>query len=285
MKKVSFSPKAIFALWAIWAVAGAQAVFARQSLNEDNDNIARENVQLGRSVEFSLSVKNANQALEFYQGLGFRETASAPAPHPVKTVTDGSIVIALHQASFPSPSVTFFGAKPKEILKILKNAKIHSEMKFDERGDIKSVEFVDLNGLRIVARSDAGIEREGVQFEMMSLAGDNKEYSKCGMFGEFAVSTKSRDATFDFYKNFSFVRNHESNSPHPWGIYVNGITVLGVHQSNDVQTPALTFFAKNSAERIARLKSEGFDFLQELDPKNAILQSPDGQLIFIFTLP
>jgi hypothetical protein len=63
------------------------------------------------------------------------------------------------------------------------------------------------------------------------------------------------------------------------------VTVLGIHQTTEFKETALSFFSKDSKDRITTLKKEGFQFIVDLDPTNSVLKSPDGQMIFIFNLP
>jgi hypothetical protein len=131
-------------------------------------------------------------------------------------------------------------------------------------------------------------QREGVSFEMMTPAGPTgkgKHYSKCGMFGEFSIAVKDRAASAAFWQMLGFQNLHESDAPYPWGIYSDGVTVLGIHQTTEFKETALSFFSKDTKARITALKREGFQFLVDLDPTNSVLKSPDGQMIFIFNLP
>lgn len=244
--------------------------------------------KLGRFVEFDLAVKEINAAQKFYESLGFKNTAAGQPEHPIAAVTDGSVVLALHQAEFKSPTITYFGSNVAECLRVLQENNIDAKVLKREDGETAQVEFADINGQRIVLKAQAPEQRQGVSFEMMTPAGPTgkeKHYSKCGIFGEFSIPVKDRAASAAFWQKLGFQKMFESDAPYPWGIYSDGVTVLGIHQTTEFKESALSFFSKDSKDRIAALKKEGFQFLVDLDPTNSVLKSPDGQMIFVFNLP
>ena len=62
---------------------------------------------LGVFHEVSISVPDVAASAAFYEGLGWRRVAvRAVWPHPYAALSDGALVLGLHQYRFPSPSVT-----------------------------------------------------------------------------------------------------------------------------------------------------------------------------------
>jgi predicted lactoylglutathione lyase len=284
LKKFIITIITIIAL-SVCSLSGVQAI-AQTSLPEPSPK--KQIVKLGQFVEFDLAVKDLKAAQKYYESLGFKSTKAAPADHPTAAVTDGSVVLALHQADFQSPTITYFGSAVAECLQTLRDNGIDIKILKRENGKATEVEFTDMNGQRFVLKAQAPVQRDGVSFEMMTPAGPtgkDKHFSKCGMFGEFSIAVKDRAASAAFWQKLGFQNMHESDAPYPWGIYSDGVTVLGIHQTTEFKDVALSFFAKDSKERIAALKKEGFQFLVDLDPTNAVLKSPDGQMIFVFNLP
>jgi len=245
-------------------------------------------IMLGQFVEFDLAVKDVAVSKKFYESLGFKNTPAAPADHPVAALTDGNVVLALHQAQFASPTITYYGANVPECLSTLQANNVVVNILQKENGKPAAIEFTDPNGQRFVLKSQAPAARPGGTFELMTPAGPQsaeKHYAKIGMFGEFSIAVKDRAASAAFWQKFGFKKFHESNSPYPWGIYSDGVTVLGLHQTTEFKEPALSFFSKDSKERIIALKKEGFNFIADIDPINSVLKSPDGQMIFVFNMP
>ncbi len=270
------------------SVLGCSLLFAQASTVAQNSNNSKNGMKLGNFAEFSLSVKDIKAAQKFYESLDFKTTKATPADYPTAAVTDGSVVLALHQAEFKSPTITYFGSAVAGCLRTLQENNIDAKVLKRKDGKAAEIEFADINGQRVVLKAQAPEQREGVSFEMMTPAGPKgkeKHYSKCGMFGEFSIAVKDRAASAAFWQKLGFQNLHESDAPYPWGIYSDGVTVLGIHQTTEFKETALAFFSKDSKDRIVALKKEGFQFLVDLDPTNSVLKSPDGQMIFIFNLP
>jgi predicted lactoylglutathione lyase len=267
---------------------GCSLLFAQAPTVAQKYNNSKNGMKLGAFVEFSLSVKDVAAAQKFYGNLGFKSTKAAPADYPTAAVTDGSVVLALHQVEFKSPTITYFGSAVAECLSTLQENNIDAKVLKRESGKAAEVEFADINGQRVVLKTQAPAQREGVSFEMMTPAGPKgkeRHYSKCGIFGEFSIPVKDRAASAAFWQKLGFQKMFESDAPYPWGIYSDSVTVLGIHQTTEFKETALSFFSKDSKDRIASLKKEGFQFLVDLDPTNSVLKSPNGQMIFVFNLP
>jgi predicted lactoylglutathione lyase len=261
-----------------------QALAQSSAQNHGNKNGA---MKLGLFVEFDLAVKDVAVAQKFYESLGFKNTA-APAGLPFAAVTDGNVVLALHQTEFISPTITYYGANMSECLNALQAHGVKPAMLKNGNGKASEMEFFDPDSQRVLLKAQAPVSRPGVGFELMAPAGPqnkDKHYSKIGMFGEFSIAVKDRAASAAFWQKLGFKKFHESNSPYPWGIYSDGLTVLGLHQTTEFKETALSFFSKDSRDRIIALKKEGFNFIADIDPTNSVLKSPDGQMLFVFNMP
>ncbi len=274
-----------FAFGLVIPLCFIQALAQSPAQNHGSKNGA---MKLGQFVEFDLAVKDVAAAQKFYESLGFKNTAAAPAGHSIAAVTDGNVVLALHQTEFLSPTITYYGANLSECLKALQANGVKPAMLKNGNGKASEMEFFDPDSQRILLKAQTPASRPGVGFELMTPAGpQNKEkhYSKIGMFGEFSIAVKDRAASAAFWQKLGFKKFHESNSPYPWGIYSDGLTVLGLHQTTEFKESALSFFSKDSRDRISALKKEGFNFIADIDPTNSVLKSPDSQMIFVFNMP
>ena len=90
-----------------------------------------------------------------------------------------------------------------------------------------------------------------------------------------------------FWRRLGFELLHESAGPYPWAIMGDGLLVLGLHETDQFEGQAITYFAPDMGERIAALKRDGFTFAEEMAEEdgtveNAILRTPDNQQIFFF---
>jgi catechol 2,3-dioxygenase-like lactoylglutathione lyase family enzyme len=66
---------------------------------------------LGKFGEFALPVADRDAAIAFWEKLGFEQMYAADEPYPFVIISDGLIVLGLHQTSdFDQPHVTYFAA-------------------------------------------------------------------------------------------------------------------------------------------------------------------------------
>jgi predicted lactoylglutathione lyase len=287
MRAFNFAQRGVLLLVGMITLLFLSSQFLAKSANDEF--FAQNSVfKLGQFVEFDLAVKDVNAAQKFYESLGFKNTAAAQAGHPLAALTDGNVVLALRQTDFPSPTITYYGSNLSACLNALQANGVKPALLKNGNGKVVEMEFFDPDSQRILLKAQAPVSRPGVAFELMTPAGpqnQEKHYSKIGMFGEFSIAVKDRAASAAFWLKFGFKKFHESNSPYPWGIYSDSLTVLGLHQTTEFKEPALSFFSKDSKDRIIALKKEGFSFVADIDPTNSVLKSSDGQMIFVFNMP
>ncbi len=240
---------------------------------------------LGEGLEFSLSVKNIEITAAFFQQLGFTSTAAHPDTYPVQAFTDGSIVISLHQKDFPSPTITYYGSDLMALTDSLNAGAVPYQSETDSAGNLEKIIFRDYNGQRYVCNAPAPVNRPDVRLVMMDPTGARMEkhtFSRCGMFGEYAIPTADRDSSAAYWASLGFRKMFASNVPYPWGIYFDNQLVMGLHQTNEFQSGMITFFSNRAEALIAELKADGYKFAAELDPANAVLETPDGTYLNIF---
>ena len=243
---------------------------------------------LGTHAEFCISVTDKDVAVAMYQKLGFKKTKSRAEEKGSVSLTDGNIVITLDPSPFPSPTLWYYGSDVASISKRLQGSEPSLELLAGTSEKPTRVSFLLDGGLRVVLDKRNAVPREDVSFELISFTeppDPKKHYSKLGTFGELAIPVKDFSETAAILIRLGFHKAHESKGPYPWGIFTNNSSVIGVHQTTDFKTPSITFFSKDAADRIATMKKEGFQFKLEMDPSNAILEGPGGEMLFLFGMP
>lgn len=81
------------------------------------------NRQCGVFGEFAHPVPDLQAALAFWKKLGFTVKAEMKAPYPHAILTDGLMIIGLHQTSnFNYPAVTYFGINTRQRIDALKQS-------------------------------------------------------------------------------------------------------------------------------------------------------------------
>jgi hypothetical protein len=106
----------------------------------------------------------------------------------------------------------------------------------------------------------------------------------CGLFGEFCHPVKDLETSLVFWQKIGFTVLSKFDMPNPWAIVSDGLSIVGLHQTTEFTYPAITFFAADSKEKIAKLKSEGLQNYTEKGESNIVLTTPEQQHIFLFKL-
>lgn len=80
------------------------------------------NKQCGAFGEFCHPVANLDQAIEYWKKLGYTVKSKMSSPYPWAIVTDGLMLIGLHQTKdFNYPAVTYFGLNTEKRVQQLKS--------------------------------------------------------------------------------------------------------------------------------------------------------------------
>ncbi|MEO6405431.1 MAG: VOC family protein [Ferruginibacter sp.] len=80
------------------------------------------NKQAGAFGEFAQPVTDLNASVEFWKKLGFKVMANIKEPYPHAILSDGLMLIGLHQTShFTYPAVTYFGMNTAKRVQDLKD--------------------------------------------------------------------------------------------------------------------------------------------------------------------
>jgi predicted lactoylglutathione lyase len=81
------------------------------------------NKQCGAFGEFCHPVTDLNRSIEFWKKLGFQEKTKMSSPYPWAIVSDGLMLIGLHQTKdFAYPAVTYFGLNTEQRVQQLKQS-------------------------------------------------------------------------------------------------------------------------------------------------------------------
>ena len=117
---------------------------------------------------------------------------------------------------------------------------------------------------------------------------ERESSARCGKFGELAMPVANLSDAIAAWEMVDFASLHRAEEPAPWAILSDGLIVIGLHQGETFNGPHLTYFAPDMAARVAAFQSEGWPVTpllpgQEPPIDNAVLVSPGGQGIFLFT--
>ena len=221
-------------------------------------------MKLGDYVEIQAAVDDPAAAQAFYEGLGF-------APVDEDVVTDGTLNIRLRPAA-GGVTLAYRGGDRAALAALDPGL----------AADGETAAFLAEGGLQVTVTAAAG---PVPMPEGAPLAATPR--SRLGKFGELALPVADAAAAGAFWGRFGFAPLFTAADPYPWGIYSDGLVVLGLHQTRDFAVPHLTYFAADMAGRLAALTAAGLDTRPvppEVDGRvaNAAFTGPGGLHFFLF---
>lgn len=238
---------------------------------------------LGQFHEWSTPSRDILASVEFYERLGFTQAATREVwPHPYAALTDGSIVIGLHQNPARAASLTF--VLPGVASRCAELEQHGFEIAYRRTGAdmFHEVGLVDPGGQSIVlleARTYSPPERLP------------EAASHCGHHRALGLPAADFEAARRFWEPLGFVAGEELGAPYPHLRLTSDHLNLILHRPRTLPGPALIFTDDDMAGRIARLRETGIDTQRSLgsrglpaglDPAaHALLQAPEGTLLLL----
>lgn len=245
---------------------------------------------LGEITAFTISTPDLERSFAFYQKLGFTEVMRSDWPFPFIQITDGAILIMLRQDKEPYMALTYYVKDTAPVVNDLEAKGITFIHKPKPTDMVKRYVFSSPDGLKvsIVGVPDGFTKPAGPTMLTMPQTDyfnpDKYPNKVCGLFGEYAHPVADLEKTIAFWEKLGFKAVSKFSSPYPWAILSDGLSVVGAHQSNHFSSPAITFFAVDSKEKIAALKEKGITEIAEQGAANAVLTTPEQQQIFLYKL-
>lgn len=222
-------------------------------------------MRLGSAACVHFPVKNLKKSLTFFEKLGYKKIAGSENG---ALITDGLMVYKLESPSSVKAGLTYFSDNWKSLSVNLKQTGIDIEQK-----------LADPNG--VVIKWEKGSRP----------ASEGHAVTKCGSFYELSIETEKFEETVAFWRKLGFeIYMHNSPETRWLGMQDDWIKI-GIYEKGQCphvfRTPAITYFETDMPERLKQLRSERFEFVQEIQDKDGvitegILQSPDEQMLFLF---
>jgi len=231
----------------------------------------------GRFHELSLATDDIRSSVEFYEQLGFSQTATADTfAHPYGVLTDGRLYLGLHQRRAASPILTF--VRPGIAACLAEFAALGIELTLCRVGEevFNEIGFEGPHGesVRVLeARTYSPAER-GPQ-----------EVSLCGDFAEVSLPAADFAAAQSFWEPLGFVATGEEEAPYVHLPLTSDAVDLAFHRPRTLDVPMIVFRAPDMPGRIARLRALGV--AEEALPRglarqaNALLTSPEGTQLLL----
>ncbi len=245
---------------------------------------------LGDIVAYTITTPDLDRSLHFYESVGFSEVMRAEWPFPWIQVSDGVVLIMLRKDSVPYMALTYYVKDINKVVKALEKDGIKFLQKPGPKDQLKRYVLQSPDGglISLVNVTD-GFRQPGGRGMMQLVPHEyndpaNYHNRAIGMFGEYAQPVADLGASVAFWKKLGFEVMSEFASPYPWAILSDGVCVIGLHQTDHFSKPALTYFAGDMADRVASLVAHGLVPISGQGAGNAVFTTPEGQLLFLYSL-
>jgi len=247
--------------------------------------------KLGDVACVYITTPNLDSSFALYEKLGFSKTGANDFPVPWMQVSDGSLIIMMRKDATPYIGLTYYAADVDKVAAQLEKDSIVFTQKPKEGDLIKRYYFKSPDGFNIILASNLGGFKQptGKTLINMNQADFNTEdkypNKQCGAFGEFALPVKDVNASLAFWKKLGFTTKMVMKEPYPYTIITDGLMILGLHQTDHFNYPAVTYFGINTQKRIQQLKEKGLQNFSDMQGKNnVVLKTWEGQHFFIFSM-
>ncbi len=249
---------------------------------------------LGNISQISIGTSDLAASLDFYQKLGFRIVDQNTRPNPWAQVTDDTILILLNEDNLQYMGFTYFNLQMAEIVTKLKSKGMPFVQEVAHEGKPMQAIFSSPSGFLIslinydnskMFQPSGKTLADVPESEWNDAPAPNPHL---GIFGELAVPVKDLDEEIAFWEMIGF-EVRKFGGPYPWAIGKDGQNIIGLHQTDEFDTSAITFFAKDMANKIAVLKEAGLDSFEAFggtggnNDANQVVHSPEGQRFFLFS--
>lgn len=252
--------------------------------------------KLGKHSQITIGCKNIQESFTFYEKLGFHKVNEHTKPYPWVLVTDDSTLIMLSQDGINHEYIglTYFEKGMATKIEKLEKEGINIIQKGEQDGvsfascqtpngiHLGLVDFEDENAIQKKRTTLMDYAPE----EWQSIA----EYPNplLGIFGELAIPVKDLDVSIEFWSKLGFDVNKMQGGPYPWAIGQDGQNIIGLHQTTDFDTVAMTYFYKEVAKSVQKIKASGVDSIEVFqgtgggNENNVIITTPENQRFFFF---
>jgi catechol 2,3-dioxygenase-like lactoylglutathione lyase family enzyme len=231
----------------------------------------------GRFHEISVATADIRASIDFYERLGFWQAPTGDAwPHRYGVVTDGRMVLGLHEAE-DFAALTFIHPDVPKVATTLDDTGVQLALRQTDPEVFNRLEFADPAGQKI----------RMVAARTFSPADAPDRLSACGYFAHYSMPARDLAATAAFWEPLGFVAMPEIEDPYPHVALTSDGIDLALHSPRLLRSPALVFCEERMAEKISQLRDSGLPI--EAPPRglapdgNALLEAPEGTLLLLLT--
>ena len=233
----------------------------------------------GRFHELSIATPDIRASIEFYESLGFWQASAGDAwRHPYGVVTDGRLVLGLHETPDAS-ALTFIHPDLAAAAATLSDGGVPLTRRQTDPEAFNEIEFADPAGHRV---------RFVAARTYSPAALTQGEGSQLGRFAHYSMPARDLAAVAAFWEPQGFVLMPEEEDPYPHHSLVSDGIAMALHAPRLLPEPALVFCDEDMGSRIGRLRDSGVEVESSLPrglapQANALLEAPEGTLLLMLT--
>jgi hypothetical protein len=232
---------------------------------------------LGRFLELSLPAPRILESWQFYQRLGFTSAIVGEAwPHGYSVVTDGRLVIGLHDAGGVA-------------------APLLSYVLPDLARQVRSIEALGIEFDRRQLADDTFNEAvftapDGQQVRLLEARTfsppEQPPPTRLGWFEEYALPVNDLGEARAYWERLGFVTAAEGDDPWPHLSLTSDTFDIGLYLTRELPRPTLVFSADDGVELRERLAEIGVEpdarLPRSLDPNTHLMVvAPEGARLLI----
>jgi len=246
--------------------------------------------RLGDVACVYVTTANLDSSIALYEKLGFPKVNSNTYPVPWAQVSDGSLLIMMRQDKNPYIGLTYYADDVEGKVAQLEKDGIVFTQKPKEGDPIKRYHIKTPDGFNIILSNNLGGFKPVKGMTMLDMkpadfqSADKYPNKTCGAFGEFCHPVKDLNASIEFWKKLGFESKTKMTEPYPWAIVTDGLMLIGLHQTNDFDYPAITYFGINTEKRVEALKTKGIPMNTFMGKNNVVVTTWEGQHFFLFSM-
>ncbi len=245
---------------------------------------------LGTAAYMTIGTKNLENSFIVYEKLGFSINNKGNAPVNWYEISDGSLVVILVEGEDEYMGFTYITKEIKKAIDQLDQLGLKPVMTAGTDESPMQIICQIREGLLLSINQSTdevamGIENKSLMdIDYLNPKLEDFPNKACGIFGEYAINIKDMEYAVQFWSKLGFKIGEQFKEPYPWTIVSDGMFIVGLHQTEEFDGSAITYFAPDMAVRIDSLKSQGLQIENMDDGNSGKLKTPEGQQFFLFSL-